>query len=73
MDASKELTPEFLAEKIADDRRAQDAQAAAKRENVAKAILWRMNSIMHDHEDEWRKSLQQNVYRDCAEAALSVK
>jgi len=43
-----------------------------KLEAVAKAIFWEMNAIMHDHEDNWRKCDKQNVYRDCAKAALAA-
>jgi hypothetical protein len=41
-------------------------------ERIARAIFFRMNSVMHDHEKLWRECLQQNVYRDCARAAVEA-
>lgn len=39
-------------------------------ERAAKRLFWCMNSIMHDHEENWRQSHQQALYRECASAAL---
>lgn len=41
----------------------------ADMENIAKAIFWCMNSIMHDHNELWAKCDKKNVYFDCARAA----
>lgn len=41
-------------------------------DRAAKAIFWRMNAVMHDHDAEWRKCLNKIVYRDCAAAALAA-
>jgi hypothetical protein len=59
-----------MAARSNEELRAREAQ---KRERVAKAIFWRMNSIMHDHEENWRTCGKREIYRDCADAALAVK
>lgn len=50
--------------------RTQREHQGRRLEAVAKAIFCEMNSIMHDHEDEWSKCNKQVIYRDCARAAL---
>ncbi len=49
---------------------ASQAAAAQKLERVAKAIFWELRAVMHDHDELWRKCDNQNVYRDCARAAI---
>jgi hypothetical protein len=46
------------------------ALRARKLESVAKAIFCEMNSVMHDHEECWENCGKQDIYRDCARAAL---
>ena len=51
---------------MSDDRKS----SSEKLEAVAKAIFWEINSVMHDHDECWRTCDKQNVYRDCARAAI---
>ena len=57
-----------MADKVRDMKQRDERKLDA----VAKAIFWEMNSIMHDHDDEWGKCDKKNVYRDCARAALTA-
>jgi hypothetical protein len=50
----------------------QSAPAHPSRDAVleaAKAIFWEMNSVMQDHEKEWRNA-NQSIWIDCAKAAI---
>lgn len=40
-------------------------------EKIAQAQFCRMNSIMHDHEEEWAKA-NQAIWIDCARAAVEA-
>jgi hypothetical protein len=48
------------------------ALCKSKLEAVAKAIYWEMNAVMHDHEECWASCGKQDIYRDCARAALTA-